>query len=72
MRSQKPNENEFSKVHMDPKDQEVEPEGIKHHCDPKNVNKGLKEAIAKVLETAKENRPQYKKRLKPATDHMKL
>ncbi|GFR14937.1 hypothetical protein TNCT_500661 [Trichonephila clavata] len=67
------NENEVSKVHLDTKEQEVELEAVKDHCeDPPDFNTELKESIDKVLEKAKENIRQYKKLLKPATNDIEL
>ncbi|GFW82981.1 hypothetical protein TNCV_4604081 [Trichonephila clavipes] len=70
--SNKLNANEVSRVHLDPKEQEVELQAVKNHCEElQDFNTELKENIDRILEKAKENIRQYKKRLKLATDHMK-
>ncbi|GFU12192.1 hypothetical protein TNCV_1212291 [Trichonephila clavipes] len=67
------NVNEVSRAHLDPKEQEVELQGIKNHCkELLDFNTKLKENIDRMLKKAKENIRQYKKRLKTVTDHMKL
>ncbi|GFY71548.1 hypothetical protein TNIN_407261 [Trichonephila inaurata madagascariensis] len=67
------NVNEVSKAHFDPKEQEVELQAVKNCWEELlDFNTELKENIDRMLEKAKENIRQYKKRLKPVTDHMKL
>ncbi|GFV95127.1 hypothetical protein TNCV_1292451 [Trichonephila clavipes] len=67
------NVNKVSKAHLEPKEQEVELQAVKNHCEELlDFSTELKENIDRMLEKAKENMQQYKKRLKQVTDHMKL
>ncbi|GFY10916.1 hypothetical protein TNCV_1124381 [Trichonephila clavipes] len=54
--SNKLNVNEVSIAHLDPKEQEVELQAVKNHCEELlDVNTELKENINRMLEKAKEN-----------------
>ncbi|GFX14919.1 hypothetical protein TNCV_1486601 [Trichonephila clavipes] len=71
--SNKHNVNEVSRVHVDPKEQEVELQAVKNHCEELlDFNTELKENTNRMLEKAKENIRHYKKCIKAVTDHMKL
>ncbi|GFX10495.1 coiled-coil domain-containing protein 169 [Trichonephila clavipes] len=64
---------EVSKAHLDPEEQDVELEAVKYHREEsQDFNAELKENIDRMLEKTKGNVLQYKKRLKPAFDHMEL
>ncbi|GFS60391.1 hypothetical protein TNIN_138381 [Trichonephila inaurata madagascariensis] len=70
--SNKTNVNEVSKALLNPKEQEVELQAVKNHCEElQDFNTELKENIYRMLEQTKENIRQYKKCLKPTIDHLK-
>ncbi|GFR30872.1 hypothetical protein TNCT_150701 [Trichonephila clavata] len=74
--SNKPDENEVSKAHLDAKEQEIELEAVKKHCEEQqDFNKELKantDRKGEVIGKAKENIRQYKKRLELETDDIEL
>ncbi|GFY50716.1 hypothetical protein TNIN_111561 [Trichonephila inaurata madagascariensis] len=62
--SSKPNVNEVSNALLNPKEQEVELQAVKNHCEElQDFNTELKENIYRMLEKAKENIRQYKNAL---------
>ncbi|GFY53175.1 hypothetical protein TNIN_387481 [Trichonephila inaurata madagascariensis] len=60
-----PNVNDVYEAPLDPEEQEVELEAINnYHEETRDFNTELKENIDRMLEKAKQNIRQYKKRLK--------